>query len=121
MPSPRRFLVIDDDSNGRLCVSKTLLRHYPTAVVQECQDLNTAIGLVSEVPMDGAQTVVIARRTLQSCGRELISALRAAHTAVPIVWMGNSQDAALAPSAGATRFLDKEAWLVIGTTVEDLA
>jgi DNA-binding NtrC family response regulator len=119
MAFPRRFLVIDDDSHSRLLVSKTLLRQYPTAIVQECQDLETAIGVVREVPKQ-PQTVVIAHRTLQIGGSELITALRAAHSSVPIVWMDTRGAATLAASAGATRFLDKDAWLLIGSTVADL-
>ena len=120
MGSPRRFLIVDDDSRGLLCVSKTLLRHYPNAIVQECQDVDIATNLVRELPAAQHQTVVIAHRTLQMGGRNLVAALRAVHSSVPIVWMGDPMEARLSQSAGATRFLDKEAWLVIGTTVEDL-
>lgn len=121
MASTRRFLVVDDDSRGLLHVSKTLLRHYPDAVVQECRDLNTAISLVRDLPAVRHNTVVIAHRTLQIGGRELVAALRAAHSAVPIVGMGTSSEAPQSYAAGATRFLEKDAWLVIGTTVQDLA
>ena len=121
MSSPRRFLIIDDDSRGLLYISKTLLRHYPDALVQECQDLNTAVGFLSGLPAAQHRTVVIAHRTFQVGGRDLVAALRAAHSSVPIVWMGDPEEAPLSQPAGATRFLDKEAWLVIGTTVEDLA
>jgi DNA-binding NarL/FixJ family response regulator len=120
MAPPHKFLLIDADSHGRLFVSKTLLRHYPAAVVQECQDLDTAIGLVRELPAEKPRTVVIAHRTLQTNGHELVAALRAVHPTVPIVWMDNPEAARLAPSAGATRFLDEDAWLLIGTTVKDL-
>lgn len=120
MGSPRKFLIIDNNSRGLLYVSKTLLRHFPEAVVQECQDLNTAIGLVRELSADEHQTVVIAHRTLQADGRHLVAALRAVHPSVPIVWMSDPQDERLAQSLGATRFLDKDAWLVIGSMVEDL-
>ena len=119
MVAPRRFLVIDDDAHSRLLVSKTLLRQYPTAIVQECQDLETAIGVVRDVPKQ-PHTVVVAHRTSQVGGRELITALRTAHSSVPIVWMDTRGAAPLAASAGATRFLDKDAWLLIGSTVKDL-
>jgi hypothetical protein len=120
MGSARKFLIVDDNSRGLLHVSKTLLRHFPEAVVQECQDLNTAIGLVRELPADQHQTVVIAHRTFQADGRQLVVALRAAHSSVPIVWMDDPQESLFAESVGATRFLDKDAWLVIGTTVKNL-
>ena len=120
MVPPRKFLIVDDNSRGLLYVSKTLLRHFPEAVVQECQDLNTALGLVRDLPADQHRTVVIAHRTLQVDGRDLVIALRDVHSTVPIVWMGDPQESPLAPSIGATRFLDKNAWLVIGATVKDL-
>jgi DNA-binding NarL/FixJ family response regulator len=120
MASPRKFLIVDDDSRGLLYVSKTLLRHYPDSVVQECQDLHTAIELVRDLPAAQNRTVIIAHRTLQIGGRDLVAALRAVHSSAPIVWMGDPTEARLAQSAGATRFLDKDAWLVIGTLVADL-
>jgi hypothetical protein len=120
MASPRKFLIVDDDSRGLLHVSKTLLRHFPEAVVQECQDLNTALELVRDLPAEQHRTVVIAHRTLQADGRNLVGALRDIHSSVPIVWLGEPQESPLAPSIGATRFLDKNAWLLIGATVKDL-
>lgn len=120
MASLRSFLIIDDDSRGRFRISKTLLRHYPEAVVQECQDFYTAVELVRGLPVGEHGTVVIARRTAQAEGRHLVAALRAGHATVPIVWMGEPQEETHASSAGATRFVDKDAWLLIGKAVEDL-
>lgn len=118
--SHRKFLVVDDDLFGRFHVSGTLLRRYPTAVVQECQDLYTASEVVSDLPVSEHATVVIARRTPQAGGRRLIAALRAGHSSVPIVWLGDPREETLAPSAGATRFMSKDAWLLIGEVVADL-
>lgn len=120
MGSPRKFLIIDDDAPRRFYVSRTLLRHYPEAVVQECQDLNTALTLVQSLPAGEYRTVVIAHQTPQAKGRQLVAALRAAHSSLPIVWTGEPADALWAQSVGATRFLDKDAWLMIGQEVEDL-
>ena len=115
----RKFLLVNDRSQDRFNLSATLLRCYPEAVVQECTDLNTAINLVRGLPEQHG-TVVIAHRTPGSVGRDLIAALRGAHGSVPIVWNGEPHEAALAQAAGATRFLDRHAWLLIGKTVEDL-
>jgi DNA-binding NarL/FixJ family response regulator len=120
MASLRKFLIVDDDARGRFYISKTLLRHFPEAVVQECQDLNTVLTLVRNLPVGDHRTVVIAHQTPQADGRRLVEAVRAAHSSLPIVWTGEPCDAHWAKSAGATRFLDKNAWLMIGQEVEDL-
>lgn len=116
----RKLLIVDNDARLRFYISKTLLRHFPDAVVQECQDLNTAIALVRSLPTTDPLTVVIAHQTSEVDGRRLVAALRAAHSSLPIVWIGDRWDAADAQSVGATRFLEKNAWLVIGQEVEDL-
>jgi DNA-binding LytR/AlgR family response regulator len=120
MPKLRRFLIVNDDSADRFNLSATLLRCYPKALVQECADFNTAITLVRRLPEEQHDTVVIARRTPGAAGRDLVAALRVAHRSVPIVWMGEPHETNLAQAAGATRFLDRYAWLLIGKVVEDL-
>jgi DNA-binding NarL/FixJ family response regulator len=120
MASLRRFLIISDNSNDRFHLSATLLRHYPEAVVQECMDLNTAIELLLRLAAHQHDTIVIAHRTPQIEGRDLVAALRAAHPSVPIVWAGAPEESVMAEAAGATRFLDRNAWLLIGKVVEDL-
>jgi DNA-binding NarL/FixJ family response regulator len=116
----RRFLIIDSDAGARFFVSRTLLRYFPQAVVQECQDLDTAVELVRSLPLGQHGTVVIAHQTVQADGRQLIKALRTAHASVPVVWTDEPDQSKWAESVGATRFLDRKAWLLIGNTVEDL-
>lgn len=116
----RKFLVVDDDAQARFLISRTLLRHYPDALVQECQDLNTAIEHLRGLAKDGRDTVVVAHQTPQMQGRKLVEALRAAHASVPIVWTGRPEESDVATAAGATRFLDGKAWLLVGKVVEDL-
>lgn len=116
----RKFLLVDADTLGRFLILKTLLRHYPEAAVQECQDLETSLELVRSLPADGHRTVVIAHRTVQADGKNLVTALRAAHPSVPIVWTAEPASENQAETVGATRFLDRNAWLMIGKVVEDL-
>jgi DNA-binding NarL/FixJ family response regulator len=120
MPPLRSFLIVNDDSHARACVAATLLRHYPEAVVQECQDLNTAIELVRQIAGSRARTIVVAARTAQVAGRTLVEALRAANATIAIVWMGEPREAGESAAAGASAFLDKHAWLLIGQVVEKL-
>jgi CheY-like chemotaxis protein len=119
MLSPR-FLLIDDNSAGRFLISKTLLRHYPQALVQEFQELGAATQFLRTLPPSDHGTIVIAHKTDRVNGRELVSALRAAHASVPIVWTAERDQAQWAQAAGATRFLERDAWLLIGITVDDL-
>lgn len=121
MASLRRFLIVDDDSKERFFVSKTLLRHFPEAAVQECSDLTTAVSLMKALPAKEPRTVVIAHRTPQADGRSLVAALRAAHATVPIVWLSGGAKSDKSSAPGATRILDKKAWLMIGQVVRDLA
>jgi len=121
MASFRSFLIIDNDPRSCLLVSTTLSRHYPNAVIQSCHEESAAIRLVHDLPATEQQTVVVVHQTLDQGGRELVTAVRAANSSVPIVWMGHLQDALQAAAAGATRFLDQEAWLSIGKTVKGLA
>lgn len=120
MPNLRKFLIVDDELNSRFLISKTLLRHYPNAVVQECQELDTALEVVRALPASDHHTVVIAHRTARAEGKEVVAALRAVHPSVPIVWTGKSDQMIQTKSVGATRFLDEQAWLLIGQTVQDL-
>lgn len=121
MASVRSVLIIDDDPHSCLLVSTTLSRHYPNAVIQSFQDQSAAIRLVGELPATQHQTIIVVHRTLVEGGRELVAALRAANSSVPIVWMSHLKDGPYADAAGATRFLDQDAWLSIGTTVKGLS
>ena len=113
-------MIVDDDVLGRLYISKTLLRHYPESVVLQCRDLNTALEFVHALPVKEHGTIVIAHRTAQLDGHELITALRSVHPSVPIIWLGAPEQSELTQTSGANRFLDKNAWLMIGETVADL-
>lgn len=117
----RSFLIIDDDPHSCLLVSTTLSRHYPNAVIEALHDQGTAIRLVRELFAAAHHTVIVVHRTIAEGGRELVASVRAANSSVPIVWMADSADSQFATAAGATRFLDQDAWLSIGTTVKSLA
>jgi hypothetical protein len=120
MSDVRHFLIIDTDPENRFFLTRTLLRHFPQAVVEQCQDLHTVLELLRTLPEGRNQTVVVAHQTMQREGHDLISALRAANASVPIVWMDDASESKRAEAAGATRFLDRKAWLLIGETVKDL-
>lgn len=116
MPAPRKFLIIDDNSDSRFLLVKTLLRKFPQAVLQECQDADAAIGLVKTEKLDA----VVAHRAAEVDGLTLIRMLRQASATVPIVMVSGFDRSKEAVLAGATCFLSYDAWLRIGTVVADL-
>lgn len=121
MPGRPRFLVVDDNADGRFLLAKTLLRKYPNALVHECQDMETAVEAVRTLLPDAQNSYVIAHRATNGDGHTLIAALRREHPSIPIIWISGEDRTEELARAGATRFLHYDAWLMIGSTVEELS
>lgn len=113
---PLTFLIVDDNSDGRFLLAKTLLRCFPRSAVQECVDIEVAEQLSKKVH----PAVIIAHRAGGLDGMETIRRLRAANPVVPLVYLSGIDRAAEAKAAGATCYLNYDAWLRIGTVVADL-
>jgi CheY-like chemotaxis protein len=112
----QKFLIVDDNPDSRFLLVKTLLRKFPQAVVQECQQSDPAVAIArSENP-----TVIIAHRTEDADGIMLIRLLRRVNTTVPIVMVSGYDRGKEALEAGATRFLNYDEWLRIGTMVAEM-
>ncbi len=116
MPSPHKFLIVDDNSDSRFLLVKTLLRKFPQAILQETQDGESSVALVRSQSL-GA---VVVHRAAEMDGLTLIRLLRQADPAVPIVMVSGIDRTKSAVEAGATTFLSYEAWLRIGTVVAEL-
>jgi CheY-like chemotaxis protein len=112
-----RFLVIDDNADGRFLVSKTLLRKFPSAELTECQTADTAFAILDR---GDRVSLIVCHRTFELDGASLVRELRRRNATVPILMMSgiNRTDAALA--AGATAFLTYEQWLMVGNHVASL-
>ncbi len=112
-----RFLVIDDNPEGRFLVSKTLLRKFPSAELTECQTAETAFTILDR---GDRVSLIVCHRTFELDGASLVRELRSRNATVPILMMSgiNRTDAALA--AGATAFLTYEEWLMVGNHVASL-
>jgi CheY-like chemotaxis protein len=110
-----KFLLIDDNPDNRFLVSKTLLRKFPHAALVECAAPDTALALLQEEVFD----IVLAHRTHELAGLELIRELRRACGA-PIVAISGVDRRAAALEAGAARFHLLDEWLLIGNTVQEL-
>jgi CheY-like chemotaxis protein len=101
-----KFLVIDDHDDHRFLLVKTLLRKFPHAAVQECQNGETALEL--------------ARTEAYAAIVDLVRRLRELEPNVPIVMVSGIDRTSAALAAGATRFLHYDEWLRIGTVVTEL-
>lgn len=118
--SPRRphvkFLIVDDNPDHCFFFSKTLRRKFPDAVLIECQTVESAISTISNNNID----LIVAHRTPELRGADLIAALRKMDLAAPIIAvssMGHGDDLL---AAGASRFHLVDEWLLIGNAAADL-
>jgi DNA-binding response OmpR family regulator len=116
MSLPRKFLIVDDNPDSRFLLVKTLLRKFPQAVIQETQDGESAVALTRAEPLDA----LIVHRAAEVDGITLIRMLRDVNSSIPIVMVSGLDRAKQAVEAGATTFLNYDAWLRIGTVVAEI-
>lgn len=116
MASPLKFLIIDDNSDSRYLLVKTLLRKFPDAELLECESGSVALSLAqNEKP-----AAIVAHRAEELNGPALVSELRKAHPVTPIVMVSGYDRSKEAAAAGATAFLNYNEWLRVGTLVREL-
>lgn len=108
------FLVVDFQRESRFLLVKTLLRKFPRAVVCECDDAEQAVQMARTQDV----ACIVAHRTFDMSGADLVRALRDVDPQVPIVMVSGIDREQAALDAGATSFLHYEEWLRIGTVVE---
>jgi CheY-like chemotaxis protein len=111
-----KLLVIDDNADGLCLLVRTLLRKFPESVVLECRDAAAAIETARGDDID----IIIAHRTTEADCGELVRMLRTVKPDVPIVLVCSTDGSELARSVGATCFVHYDAWLTLGTVVEQL-
>lgn len=116
MSSQHKFLIIDDNPDSRFLLVKTLLRKFPQAVLQETQDGESAVSLLRDERPDA----VVVHRATDVDGLTLIRMLRKLNAVVPIVMVSGIDRTQTAREAGASTFLNYDAWLRIGTVVSEL-
>ena len=113
---PQKFLIVDDNPDSRFLLVKTLLRKFPQAVLQETLDGPSSITLVRSNTL----AAVVVHRAAEIDGLTLVRLLRDANPSVPIVMVSGIDRSKTAIEAGATTFLNYDAWLRIGTVVAQL-
>ena len=116
MKPPFRFLVVDENADSRFLLVKTLLRKFPQALLQECHDFDTAVSTARTDKL----TAIVAHRTYDCDGIDLIATLRQANASVPIVMVSGIDRTPQALAAGANAFLNYDEWLRIGTIVANV-
>ena len=116
MTSPPNFLIIDHNPDSRFLLVKTLLRKFPESGLNECADADTAVEILRREPIDA----IVSHRTIEVDGITLIRTLRAIKPEVPIVMVSSVDRTTAALEAGASRFLNYDEWLRIGSLVEVL-
>jgi CheY-like chemotaxis protein len=114
-PGPISFLIVDDNSDGRFLLEKTLLRCFPRAGVQCCIDIDAAVAFVKKLH----PAVIVVHRAGGLDGLETIRRIRDVSIA-PIVYVSGYDRTEEAKKAGANCYLNYDAWLRIGTVVADL-
>lgn len=116
MQIPYGFLLVDDHFDNRFLLAKTLSRKFPGAVIQECQSSAAALAGIRRPELHAA----IVHRTDDLDGLSLITKLRAANATIPILYISGYDHREKAFPAGATAFLNYDAWLRVGAAVEDM-
>ena len=116
MPKRPEFLVIDDNSDSRFLLVKTLLRKFPTSLVAECQESAVAVRMAGKPGL----AAIVAHRASDADGIALIRMLRESNATVPIVMVSGLDRSGAAIKAGASVFLSYDEWLRIGTVVANL-
>lgn len=111
-----RFLIIDDNPDGRFLIAKTLLRKFPNGRVVECQTADAAFtSLEKEQP-----SLIVAHRTCELTSIQLIAELRQRARGIPILMTSgiDRKDAAL--RVGADAFVTYDEWLMVGNYAAQL-
>lgn len=116
MDVQRKFLVIDDNTDSRFLLVKTLLRKFPAATIHECQSSASALSMAKTTDL----SAIVSHRTTETAGIALLRELRAINPHVPMVMVSGIDRNELALAAGADRFILFDEWLRIGTVVEEL-
>jgi DNA-binding NtrC family response regulator len=110
------FVIVDDVDENRFLLAKTLLRKFPQSLIVECQDSSTAAAAVArELP-----AAIIVHRSIDLDGPSVIRLLHRQAPTVPIIMVSGRETCPEAIESGACAFLNYDAWLRIGSVVEEV-
>lgn len=112
-----QFLLIDDNRDGRSVIVRAVQRKYPEASLLEFTAFSAAAPVLGKLEADPGNWIVVTGQTAEHGPVALVAAARAAHPRVPIIALGRNH-APAAVTAGATHYLEYEAWLLLGVIIE---
>lgn len=102
---PMHILIVDDDCSQRMLMRLLVLLSYPTAIVAEAPDGQTAL---ASYETDGADLIITDIQMPILDGIALTNAVRARNRVLPIIVVSGASDGeAQACDAGASRYLSK--------------
>lgn len=110
----RRFLVLSIDPDTTFFIVRTLLRKFPSAEVTDKGSLAQARDAVHATAYDG----IVVHRAAEADAMGAVSDLRKVGPTTPIILLSSTTTPEAASAAGATRFLDPDEWLLVGTLME---
>ena len=116
MLSDRQFLLVEHSPRDGSLLSRTLIRNFPRAKVHHSADPAECLKIARD---QGFDAIVVHRATGIS-SEETVRMFRAAIPGVPIVMISVSDRSESALSAGASRFLLYDEWLMLGQVVSSL-
>lgn len=116
MPLIHRFLIVDDNADARSLLTRTLIRKFPQCIASECGDADTAIVIARTEKL----AAIVVHRAGEITGLEMIPLLRKVAPKVPLVYVSGIDRSQAAVKAGATAFLNYDAWLGLGTLISGL-
>jgi len=111
-----KFLLLDKNPEDRFIIAQALLRDFPRAVLQECQDPAAALQEIQRA----APTAVFIHATRDKTGPEIVREVRALDPALMIISLSRVPEEADAIAAGANRFLQADQWQMAGMLVKEL-
>jgi ActR/RegA family two-component response regulator len=115
-PAAPKFLLIDDNPDGLALLSRSLHRKFSRALILEAADITTALHAAkTENP-----TVIIVHRVGEHAGTEVVAMVRKANPSAPLLAVSGYDRTQQFLAAGATRFLNYDQWLLVGSVVEEL-
>ncbi len=116
MAPVRNFLIIDETPSDRTLLARTLLRRFPSALLQDTPDAKTALAWVKTRKLDA----VIVHQAADADAVTLVRELRRTSPALPILLVSAADRAKEAAAAGANCFLPFDAWSRVGGVIADL-
>ena len=112
----QRFLLVDDVAENRFLISKALLKHFPDAVILQCQDSSTAMAMIRKEQ----SSMAIVHRSRDIDGTTFVNLVRRCDSSMPIVLLSEDRPVPDPVKCGASAVVSWDAWSTIGFVCADI-